>query len=145
MRPLYEITAPLLARSFERDLRQRSAGRRRGVVSDTLTALMLVKHQESPTQLFVSTDGDAVGAVWIPKQPVLLDPKDRGPFLVVTLTRTLAQQKRLSPRIIDREPYTPSERAMLQDAIEAAARKRERLSGQSNNRPTWSGGRHVYA
>jgi hypothetical protein len=146
MRKLAEITAPLLAKSFDRHLRERSIGRRRGVVSNTLTCLMLVKHQENETQLFVSTDGDAVGAVWIPKQPVLIDHKDRGRFLVVTLTITLARQHGLlRPVLQDFKRYQPSERAMLEEAIGLAKRTRDRLSGNAKVRMTWSGGRNVFA
>lgn len=125
---------------------QRSFARRRvQAVYDSLICLVLVKHSESATDLFVSDDGDAVGAIWIHKAPVLVDPKDRGPFLVVTMTRTMAQQKGLAPCILDWDRYTPAERVLLKDAIETARRSRERMSGHSSNRPTWSGGRNVYA
>lgn len=142
MRKLATITASILPcpsnpRSYDR--------RRVRAVFDSLTCLVLFKHGETETQLFVSDDGDAVGAVWIHKAPLLVDPKDRGPFLVVTLTRTMAQQKGLALRIIDRTRFTHRECADLEDAIATAARARKRMSGQSDNRPTWSGGRNVYA
>jgi hypothetical protein len=119
--------------------------RRVRAVFDSLITLVLVKHDESETQLQVSDDGDPIGAVWIHRTPVLVDPKNRGRFLVVTLTRTLAQQKGLSLRLLDRARFLPEERADLEDAIATAARSRRRMTGQSDNRPTWSGGRNVYA
>lgn len=141
MRKLSEITShivPLPAgpASYSR--------RRVRAVYDSLTCLVLIKHQEEATQIFVSDDGDAIGAVWLHKAPILIDPKDRGPFLVVTLTRTLAQQKGLSACIIDWERYTPTERALLKDAIEVAKRARMRLGRQ---RQTFSrcNGRDHYA
>jgi len=41
----------------------------------------------------------------------------------------------------------PQEIAQLDDALAAAKRGRDRLRGTiaSSNRPTWSGGRNVYA
>lgn len=142
MRKLSEISAPILPSQPGRVPSER---RRVRAVFDSLTAMVLFKHGENETQLFVSDDDDATGAVWIPKQPVLLDTKDRGRFLVVTMTRTAAQRHGFALRILDRNRYLPEERAMLDDAVEVARNKRFRFSGQSNNRPTWSGGRHVYA
>lgn len=128
MRKLSEVTAPILPRL---EARPRSFDRRRvRAVFDSLTCIVLVKHQEEPTQLFVSDDGDATGAVWLHKAPILIHPKDRGNFLVVTLTRSLAQQKSLSPRILDWDRYTPDERAMLKDAVDTAKRTRDRLGGR---------------
>lgn len=142
MRSLATITATIIPTAPDR----RSFPRRRvRAVFDSLTCLVLIKHDESPTQLQVSDDGDPIGAVWIQKTPVLVDPKNRGRFLVVTLPRTMAQQKGLYLSLIDRERFLPEERADLDDAIQAAKRARERMSGRSNNRPTWSGGRNVYA
>lgn len=142
MRKLAHITANILPPASG----QRSYGRRRvRAVLNSLTCICLVKHGANETQLLVSDDGDAVGAIWLNRGPLLVDPKDRGPFLVVTMTRTLAQQKGLAPCILDWDRYTPEERVMLKDAIEAAKRTRQRLNGQTDNRPTWSGGRNVYA
>jgi len=125
---------------------QRSFPRRRvRAVFDSLTCLVVIAHQETPTEIFVSDDGDAIGAVWLPKGPILIDPRDRGPFKVITLTRTMAQLNGLAPCILDWDRYTPSERVLLKDAVETAKRARARMSGQSSNRPTWSGGRNVYA
>lgn len=123
MRPLSEISAPIIrstVRSYDRRP-VRSA-------QSSFTCLVLVKHAESEGQIFVSDDGDAVGAIWIPKAPLLIDPKDRGPFLVVTLTHQLATQKRLRVALLDWDRYTPAER-LLKDAVETARRTRSRLSG----------------
>ena len=142
MRKLSVITANIIPPAPG----QRSYGRRRvRNVMNSLTCLVLVRHDQNPTQLFVSDDGDAVGAIWLNRGPLLVDPKDRGPFLVVTMTRTMAQQKGLAPCILDWDRYTPDERLMLKDAVEAAKRTRQRLNGENGNRPTWSGGRNVYA
>jgi hypothetical protein len=123
----------------------RSFGRRRvRAVFDSLTCIVVVVHQETDTQIFVSDDGDPIGGIWLHRAPVLIDPKDRGPFLVITLTRTLAQQKGLAPRILDWDRYTAEERAMLKDAVETAKRTRDRLSGHVQPM-AWSGGRNVFA
>lgn len=124
MRPLSEISAPIIrstVRSYDRRP-VRSA-------QSSFTCLVLVRHAENEGQILVSDDGDAVGAIWIPKAPLLIDPKDRGPFLVVTLTHHLATQKRLKVALLDWDRYTPSERLMLKDAVEVARRTRSRLSG----------------
>jgi hypothetical protein len=132
MRRLDQITARIIPISTL--ARQPYARRQFRPVINTLTCLVLVKHDETATQLFVSDDGDAVGAVWIDKTPVLIDPKDRGQFLVVTMTRTLAYQKKLAVCIKDWDRYTPDERVMLKDAVETAKRTRERLT-YGNRRP----------
>lgn len=127
MRKLSEVTAQILypsqARSFgRRPIDTRHSG---------LTALVLFKHDETETQLFVSDDGDAVGAVWIKKSPVLVEAKDRGRFLVVTMLEIEARQKGLSPySILNWESFTQDERAQLKDAILSAKRTRDRLSGR---------------
>lgn len=142
MRSLSTITARIVPQHSG----QRSFARRRvRAVYDSLICMVLVRHDESPTQLLVSDDGDPIGAIWLHRTPVLVDPKSRGRFLVVTLTRTMAQQKGLSLQIIDRSRFLPEERADLEAAVEAARRTRERMSGRSQNRPTWSGGRNVFA
>ena len=142
MRKLSAITASIVPPPIG----QRSFARRRvRAVYDSLTCMCLVRHGESPTEIFVSDDGDVTSAIWLHRAPVLVDPKQRGKFLVVTLSRTLAQQKGLALSIIDRSRFLPEERADLEDAVEAARRTRERMFGRSQNRPTWSGGRNVYA
>jgi hypothetical protein len=142
MRRLSLITANIVP---SRPGQRPNARRRVRNVMNSLTCLCLVKHAENETQIFVSDDGDAVGAIWLNRGPLLVDPKDRGPFLVVTMTRTMAHQKGLAPCILDWDRYTPDERLMLKDAVEAAKRIRQRLNGENGNRPTWSGGRNVYA
>ena len=134
MRTLSQISAPLLP---TRSDSPRSYARRRvHSVTSSFTCLVLVKHDECDGQIFVSDDGDAVGAIWIAKAPLLIDPKDRGPFLVVTITHQLATQKRLSAlSLLDWDRYTPSERALLKDAVETARRTRSRLSGYEEPLP----------
>lgn len=125
MRKLSTITAPIINRTGPR------AFARRQVTSfqNSLTCLVLFKHAESGTQYQVSDDGDAIGAVWIDKSPVLVDPRFPGPFLVVTLTRTMAQQHRFIGCILDWSKYTPEEQCQLKDAVGAAFRARKRLGG----------------
>ena len=143
MRQLSKITAPIqpyIIRSAPSYAR-----RRVNPVQDTFTAIVMIRHDETETELFVSDDDrrrrglDSQAAH--PSRP-----KDRGKFIVVTLTRTDARRFGfVVPVLFDFDRYLPEERADLTDAIEAAKRKRMRFSGQSNNRPTWAGGRHVYA
>lgn len=141
MRTLSEITStivpfPTPARSFGRRPLRSFAGQ--------LTCLTLFKHQEIAGMVSVSDDGDAVGAVWIQKAMVTIDPKDRGPFLVVTISQALARQHNLQVCILDWDRYTPAERLMLKDAVECAQRSRQRLGGY---RPSFSrcNGRDHYA
>jgi hypothetical protein len=96
-----------------------------------LTALVLVRHQETDAMVFVSDDDDAVGAVWIPKAMLVIDQKDRGSFLVVTISQNLARQHNLQIRVRSWDRYTPDERLMLTDASQTAARARDRLSGRT--------------
>ncbi|MBR1150131.1 hypothetical protein [Bradyrhizobium sp. JYMT SZCCT0428] len=122
----------------------RSFGRRSiSSVVGHLTVLMLFRHGETATDLFVSDDDDAVGAVWIPKALVTVD-ETRGRFLVVTIAANLAGQRRLSTPIIDRSRFTPDELSELNDAVSAAARARKRLCGYQEAMG-WSGGRNVFA
>ncbi len=107
--------------SYERRRLSSFAGR--------VTCLMLFRHQETETDIFVSDDGDAVGAIWLPKALLTIERRDRGPFLVVTLGQALADKNRLSTPIIDRERYAPHERELLNDAIATAQRNRRRLNG----------------
>ena len=123
MRPLSEISAPII-RSTVRSY----ARRPRRSMQSSFTCLVLVKHAENDGQIFVSDDGDPVGAAWLSKAPLLIDPKDRGPFLVVTITHQLATEKRLRVALFDWDRYTPAERALLKDAVETARRTRSRLS-----------------
>lgn len=103
--------------------------RRLSSFAGRVTCLMLVRHQETGTDIFVSDDGDVVGAVWLPKALLVIERKDRGPFLVVTISQGLADKHRLSTPIIDRERYAPHERELLNDAIASAQRTRRRLNG----------------
>ena len=125
MRSLSQVSAPLLP--TRTDTRRSYARRQRRAVYDSLTCLMVVKHDETPTELYVSKDGDPLSAVWIHKSPVLVERKDRGRFLVVTMTRTMAHQKGLYAGIVDRARFLPEERADLEDAIQTARRTRERM------------------
>lgn len=126
MRSLQSITTPIIRKAERRSYPRRSVRS----FYNSLTCLVLFRHQENATQLLVSDDGDAVGAVWIDKGPVLVDPRFPGPFLVVTLTRTEAQKHRFTSCILDWSKYTPKEQCQLKAAVEAAYRARKRFSGQ---------------
>lgn len=119
------VPFPMPAQSFGR--------RPLASVAGQLTCLVLFKHRETDAMVSVSDDGDAVGAVWIPKAMMTIDPKDRGPFLVVVISLPLTRQHNLAEyKILDRDRYAPEERAMLKDAVECAKRSRQRLSGQQS-------------
>ncbi|KRR25950.1 hypothetical protein [Bradyrhizobium retamae] len=118
---------PSGARSFGRRPLKSFAGH--------VTCLMLFRHDETDTDVLVSDDGDAGGAVWLPKALLSIDRADRSRFLVVTLSQRTAHQHQLSTRIIDRTRFTHEERADLEDAITTAARARKRLSGREDARP----------
>ena len=122
MRPLSEISAPIIrstVRSYDR--------RQVRTVYDSLTVLCLFKHDETGGEVFVSHNDDPLCAVWIKKQPLLIDPRFSGRFVVVTLTKQMAQEKRLAVfPILDFDKYVPEERKQLQAAIDAAYRARTR-------------------
>jgi hypothetical protein len=123
----------------------RSFGRRPiAPIFGHLTCLVLVKHHETEKALFVSDDGDPIGAVWVPKAMLVIEPGDRGRFIVATVSKTFAEQKRLYPRFIDRARFCIEEIASLEAAESLAARKRNRL--RNYREPMgWSGGRNVFA
>jgi hypothetical protein len=141
MRKLSEITTPLLpvapaGRSFDR----------RPVASffAGLTCLVLVRHDEKEKALLVSDDGDAVGAVWVPKAMLTLSPGDRGKFLVATVSKAFAGQKKLFGRFIDPERFLPEEVQQLTEAESLAARTRQGLRGDRAPM-SWNHGRYVFA
>lgn len=94
-----------------------------------LTCICLMVHQTSAdgAQLFVSDNADVISAIWVDKAMLSIDPKDRGPFIVATMSQAFANQKRLMPRTIDPSKYTADEARDLQDAVMVAARTRLRL------------------
>jgi hypothetical protein len=114
----------------------RSFGRRPlSSLAGHVTCLMLFRHDETATQVFVSDDNDAVGAVWLPKALLSIDRTDRGRFLVVTISQRVANQHHFSTPVIDRSRFTQEERADLEDAILTAARGRKRLFGREEPLP----------
>lgn len=131
MRKLSEITAPLLpangaARSFDR--------RPLPKVFAEFTCIVLVKHQESKSgkAFYVSTDGDVLNAVWVPKAMLGVDPIDRGRFLVATVSKAFAGEKRIDVGHLKLEwtdRLTPDERTQLKSAEELARRTRQRFNG----------------
>jgi hypothetical protein len=122
--------SPLFATVIPFPASPRTFGRRPlASVVGHLTCLMLFKHGETASDVLVSDDGDAVGAVALPKALISIAAPDRGRFLVVTLPAKLARDKGLSTPIIDRDGFAADERAQLNDAIATAARSRKRLSG----------------
>lgn len=144
MRKLSEITAPILpaapaGRSFDR--------RPLPKVFVEFTCIVLIKHHETAKALLVSTDGDAVGAVWVPKAMLGLDHADRGRFLVATVSKAFAGQKRIDVGHLNLEwtdRLTPEERTQLKSAEELARRTRRRFNG-TRDQMSWSGGRNVFA
>lgn len=138
MRTLSEISAPLLPR---RDEGARSYARRKvRAVHDSLTVLCLFNHDETDTQLYVSHNDDPLCAVWIRKQPLLIDPRFAGRFVVITIPNQLAREKSLAVfPILDFAKYLPHERKQLQAAIDAAYRARQRASGQRDRCASYHG------
>jgi hypothetical protein len=128
MRKLSEITTSILpaapaGRCYDRRPLPRSFA--------AFTCVVLIKHQESKSKkaLFVSTDGDAVGAVWVPKAMLGIDPVDRGRFIVATLSKAFAGEKRLDVGHVSHDRLTPQESAQLHAAEELAKRTRQRMNG----------------
>jgi hypothetical protein len=127
MRKLLDITTPILpaapaGRSYDRrPVRATFAG---------VTCIVLVKHRESESgkALYVSDDGDVLNAVPVPKAMLGLDKKDRGRFLVATMPKTFAAQKKLDQGNFTAEwceRLLPEERAQFAEAQDAAKRVRD--------------------
>jgi hypothetical protein len=100
-----------------------------------LTCLVLVRHAETEKALFVSDDGDKVGAVWVPRALLSIDGINRGPFLVATMSQQFATQKHLQVRFIDPQKHLAHEAELLAEAISVAARTRLRLRGSQQPLP----------
>lgn len=127
MRTLSSITAPLLptapGQAFGRRPINSSAAR--------MTCMVLFRHDEKGAMISVSDRDDKDAAVWLPKSMLGIAPRDRGHFLVVTISQALAYQHKLdlyASLIWDR--YLPEVRALLKEAIDSAARQRRMLNGQ---------------
>jgi hypothetical protein len=125
--------APAAARSFDR--------RPLPKVFAEFTSLVLVKHQESKSgrALYVSDDGDVLNAVWVPKAMLGIDKVDRGRFLVATVSKAFAGQKRLDIGRIDHERLTPDESAQLKAAQDLAKLTRQRFNGYRSSSLTYMG------
>lgn len=141
MRSLHTITTPII-----RSARARSFDRRRvQAVHGSLTVLCLFKHDETDTQIYVSHNDDPLCAVWIKKQPLLIDPRFCGRFVIITIPNILAREKHLAAMpILDFEKYLPEERKQLQAAIDAAYRARQRHRGVQPSSMGYMG-RNVFA
>ena len=144
MRSLRSITTPIIATARARSFARRPVR----AVYDSLTVLCLFKHDENDTQLYVSHNDDPLCAVWIRKQPLLIDPKFCGRFVVITLTKALATEKGLNGfHRLDFDKYIPEERAHLEAAVEAAhrARTRHRAAAGYTQSTMGSTGRNTFA
>lgn len=116
--------------------RQASYGRRPlAPLFGHLTCLVLVKHGETEKALLVSDDGDAVGAVWVPKVVLIIEPGERGRFIIATISKAITAQKRLDCRFIDPARFLAEEITVLQEAKMLAARSRNRLRGHRDALP----------
>lgn len=94
-----------------------------------LTCLVLVRHYQTDKAIKVSDTGDSSKAVWIPKAMVTIEqPSERG-ILVVTISKTFAEQKNLHPRFIDPAQFNQATADVLRDANARAARKRNFYNG----------------
>lgn len=132
-------TFPASPRSFgRRPVRAAFAG---------FTVLVLFRHHQTEKAIFVSDDGDAVGAVWLPKALLGFDRKDRGPFLVVTIDKKLASEKHLDIGTFNYDRLSEAEREQLEDAKECARLNRQRFNQLSGRREAHArcNGRDFYA
>jgi hypothetical protein len=96
-------------------------------IPGSMTCLVLVKHGETEKALLVSDNGDESKAVWCPKAMLIVEKSDSGIFIVATLPKSVAEQKRLYPRWIDRDAFTVAQLRNLSEAESLAARNRNRL------------------
>jgi len=113
-------------------------------IPGNLTCLVLIKHHETDKALKVSDDGDASKAVWLPRSMLIIEPGDRGEFIVATLPKLIADRKRLYPRSIDhRSEWGEARLRLLVEAQSLAARNRNRL--RSYRDPLPFPGRNAFA
>lgn len=103
-----------------------------------LTCLALVVHHETPKALLVSDTGDRARAVWIPKSMVAIEPPQQLCFIVATMSKGFAEQKRLATRFIDPAQFAEGDLRFLHDAERRAAEKRRQYRGQHS-----PNGRHI--
>jgi len=98
-------------------------------IPGNLTCLVLIKHMATEKAVKVSDNGDQSKAVWCARSMLILDPVERGIFLVATLPKLVAQKNNLHPRFIDAEKlgFTPEQVEQLAEAESLAARKRNQL------------------
>lgn len=97
--------------------------------SPGITALVLVRHGETPKALLVSDCADQSKAVWVPKAMVTIEqPSERG-ILVATMSKAFAAQKNLHERFIDPALFNQATREVLDRAVARAARKRNFYRG----------------
>lgn len=98
-------------------------------IPGAMTCLVLIKHMATQRALKVSDNGDEAKAVWCPRSMLMLDPVERGIFLVATLPKFVADQNHLFPRFIDAEKlgFTIAQAAQLAEAESLAAKKRNQL------------------
>ena len=98
-------------------------------IPGNLTCLVLIRHMASQKAVKVSDNGDQSKAVWCPRSMLMLDPADRGIFLVATLPKFVAEKNNLHPRFIDAEKLglTIQQAVQLAEAESLAARKRNQL------------------
>lgn len=108
----------------------RSFGRRPlSSIFDGVTVLVLVRHRQNETgsALLVSDDADPVGAVWVPRAMLAIDPTDWGRILVATMSKAFAAQKGLRISLFNPAYLLPGEADVLTEAEATAARARNRM------------------
>lgn len=81
-------------------------------IPGNLTCLVLIKHAETEKALLVSDNGDPSKARWVPKSMLMIEPGDRGEFIVATMPKLIAEQRGLYPapgrsRGVHRNPAAP--------------------------------------
>ena len=114
-------------------------------IPGNLTCLVLVRHMATAKAVKVSDNGDPSKAVWCPRSMLILDPVERGIFLVATLPKFVAEQNDLHPRFIDAEKLglTIAQAVQLAEAESLAARKRNQL--RNHRDPLSYPGRNAFA
>jgi hypothetical protein len=104
-------------------------------IPGNMTCLVLIKHGETAKALLVSDNGDQSRARWCPKSMLIIEPGDRGKFLVATMPKLIAEQRSFYPRPIDREAFTETQLRLLCEAESLAARNRNRLRNHQGSLP----------
>lgn len=126
MRRLDQITADIIPISTLARAHARRP-RRSWATDQTTIVVMKIEQDRSDKAVKVSATGNPNQFAWLPRVMVDISRRDFGPFLLVTLTNQMANQKGLLFTEFDRSRFSESQLAQLDEALAIARRDRDAL------------------